>query len=275
MDYATYDALPGTRWTQLARMAKSPLHYKTRSRLRTPSLGLGSTTHALLLGQPPVVVYPGKTRQGERFELFRDAQVPGTRIVLRREYDTALHMVAAIARRESVAALFRKDVLREHVIQWDEVIELPGHGPFVIPCKAQLDCYDPAANVLYEGKTAREVGEEAFGAQCSKYGYRYQCAFYSRGVSKRLNVPRPQVVLFGVENADEACDIGEYDVEPPMLERADAEIDRLLLRVAECELSGEWPGQCPVRRPLYVPPWEGAGPPIDFGDLPEGKDDDA
>lgn len=261
--YDYYVALPGIRWTQLARMAKSPLHYRTPTKRKTPSLGLGSTTHALLLGTPPVVVYPGKVRQGERFELFRDEHA-GARIVLQKEYDTALRMVAAIAKRPSLQALFRRECLREYAVQWNE--------PGSLLCKAQLDCYDPVDNVLYEGKTAREVGEEAFGKHCSGYGYRYQCAYYSRGIAKAWNVARPKVVLFAVENADDACDIGEYEVEPEMLERADAEIERLLAQVAECQALDYWPGQCPDRKPLYIPPWETDGAPIDFGDLPEAED---
>lgn len=267
MTQAAYNALPGIRWSRLKRMSKSPLHYATPDSYSSPAMALGSIVHALLLGTPDVAVYEGAVRRGKAWEAFLDEH-DGDLVATTDEKLRAERIASAVRARPDLSRLTSPELYREHAVQWTDAAT-------GLACKAQLDAYDAGQGVYYEIKTARDVSPDGFGRAAYLLQYVEQCAFYLRGVVATgltgvLPALSPCVVLVAAENSDDACDVAVYDVPESMLREADARIDRLLARVAECTASGAWPGQAPERVALTRPAWASTGPDVDFTSLESG-----
>ncbi len=244
-----YDSLPGLRWTDLARMRRSPRHYRYGRTERTTAIALGTALHALMSGEQQVIAYPGKVRRGKEWEAFQ-AQHRGALIMTRREVEIVELMGGALLKHQEASAILERCTKREHVIQWER------RGR---PCKCKIDGCDLPTDgyrgLMVELKSTRDVSARAFGQQIARLGYIHQGAWYRDGWSSTYGT-EPEHVIVAVENVA-PFDVRVDEMPEVHVRVADGEIERLLDTLERCEAAGEWPGLAPKRGSVadYIPDW--------------------
>lgn len=239
----SYDELDGLRWTHLARMRRSPKHYREYTPPRTTAMTLGTALHAMVSGEHQVCAYPGPVRRGKEWDRFQQEHA-GDIILTKRELDLVERMGGALLKHSEASSILARVTGREHVLQWQRDGRL---------CKCKLDAYGP--RLLVEIKSTRDVSGRAFGRQIAQLGYLHQAAFYHSGWMAEWD-EHPEHVILAVENCS-PFDVRVDDVPRELVMVADREIDRLLTRLRECEERDEWPGLAPGRGKLgeIVPEW--------------------
>ena len=105
--------------------------------------------------------------------------------------------------------------------------------------------------LIVDGKSTQDAGDEAFGRQCWNLGYGLQAAFYTRVFSQVYGC-RPPFILLAQEKEPPLA-AAAYQVPPDLMQHYDATINSALLKFAECERTGQWPGYSTQVRMLTVP----------------------
>jgi hypothetical protein len=238
-----YDTLPGLRWTHLARMRRSPKHYREYVAPRTPAMTLGTALHAMVSGEHKVCAYPGPVRRGKEWDAFQRAHASDI-ILTKRELDLVERMGGALLKHSEASSILARVTEREHVLQWERGGRL---------CKCKLDAR--GEGLLVEIKSTRDVSDRAFGRQIAQLGYVHQAAYYHSGWVAEWG-SHPEHVVLAVENCS-PFDVRVDDVPHELVMVADREIDRLLTRLRECEERDEWPGLRPGRGSIgeIIPDW--------------------
>jgi hypothetical protein len=264
MTHDDYNALTGIRWSVLRAMRTSPRHYlhaTLEERADTVAFRVGRAGHSAIL-EPArfaddfVVYDKTKQRRGKVWDAFAEEH-HGRTILNRAEYENAIGMSAAVrnpAVNPMAAELFgATDVLHEVASTWcDDATGLD--------CKALLDYFDPATNTKVELKSTRNIEPRWFGHDAARFGYHCQDAFHSRGLrAAGHRIARHLIVA--VENAP-PFDVVVHEVPGEVIEAAEREVTKLLVRVKDCLARTEaghpqpWPGvACDEVVPLVLPPW--------------------
>lgn len=252
MDYAEYDALPGVRWSHLARIRDgSELHLRDyldrRADRDTDSLRRGRLAHTLLL-QPEryeedYTVFPGR-RQGKAWEAF-EKEHADTCILRPEDIDRAEGMVDALRSNEH-AAPYLGAGLAEGTIEWTD-------GRSGVACKARPDWLTlaPEGLVIVDVKTARTIDDRFFGIAANRYGYHAQLAHYRAGLIAR-GVQVARVVILAVESAP-PHDVGVFVLDEPALDLGASIVDDMLTRYAVALRTDRWPGRFGAPVPLKLP----------------------
>lgn len=234
------------RFSHLSKMARSPLHCLHAMQFDSePSLSqrLGSGTHSLLLGGPPVVCFPGKVRRGAAYDKFA-ADNTGSIILSRSEYDKA-HRIADSVRGNSLASevLFAPGSIYETTIGWrwgDRA------------CRSTPDCR--SMDVLVELKTTRDASPDRFKWDALRYGYVSQLRFYQMAIDMTLGdrLVDSKVYIVAVESAPPyVCSV--YSVSKRDLEFGEKQIRGWMERFLACEAAQSWPGYCQSIQELELP----------------------
>lgn len=230
MNFEEYCAIDALNWTRFRAFFRSPLHYRhpppytdTTGRL------IGRAVHALALeGREDFAAFEGD-RRGKAWTDFRDAR-PGTDILRATEADTVRAMAAAVRSR----GLFVGAEV-EVSLTWSE----SGR-----PCKGRADWL--GGDFVADLKTCGPL--DVFARTAWRSMYVHQLAWYGRGAGV------DRAYLVGVEAAF-PHDVGVFEVPSILIDKANAEIDDALARLARCEAADVWPGAFPDVASLEVAPW--------------------
>ena len=95
--------------------------------------------------------------------------------------------------------------------------------------------------LIIDGKTTTSAAPAVFGKSIWTYGYHIQAAFYRRVYALATGGSAPDFVLFAQEKSWPYLS-KPYRVPADALAYADELIDDALIRMAECERTGIWPG---------------------------------
>lgn len=280
--FSTYLTMQGAHFSTLRHMATSPLHYRRacdRERADTPALRLGRLTHALILTPElptDVAVFDGKVRRGKTWESFAaEAALAGKLIVRADELQAAERMRDAVYANKAARALLAHGI-GEVTVTWEERFPVPRderadccfHGDHAacdgvngcgcvchgqpdecrgVPCRARLDWLGSAG--IVEVKTTRWFSPRSWVREVASRSYHAQLAHYSGGIEHHRDLGGYEyhgaqyvpVWWIVVEN------VYPHDVAVYRVSREDVEVgERLrrgwLQRVAECTVSGRWPG---------------------------------
>lgn len=240
MNYEEYDEIDAERWTVLASMADSPAHYQEakQKRFETKSLRLGRAVHCALL-EPDLfktrwVTYTGKKRD-KRIKEYQEflERNRGAEILNAAEMSHVI-AVAASVRRHPVARVWMEGAHEVSVTWIDEHTGLR--------CKARCDTV--TLPKLVELKNTRSGDPRRFGYQAAALRYHCGLAFHLDGLLANGYELDQEPLIICVEGPP-VFDVAVFDLPAEAIAAGRAEYQRLLVRVAECQASGRWPGRAP------------------------------
>lgn len=246
------------RNSHLKQMGKSAAHCRY-SMLNdwepTLSMRLGSGVHSLLLGGPPLVVYPGKVRNGKAWDQFQQDN-KGSLILSRSEMTRAVAMNAAV-RSDEVAnrVLFADGMVYERTILWKQ-------------SERDRRCTPDAMNksILVDLKTTRDASPDRFKWDAIRMGYAVQLGDYAAAFEDLNGYPPRDVYLVAVENKA-PCAVTTWRLTPGTIDKGKRDAADYLQRLIECEQTGVWPGYSAGVLDFDIP--------LDMADLDWGDDDEA
>lgn len=196
----------------------------------TLSMRLGSGVHSLLLGGPPLVVYPGKVRNGKAWDQFQ-ADNKDALILSRSEMAKAVAMNAAV-RADDVAnrVLFADEMVYEKTILWKQL-------------GRDRRCTPDAMNrsILVDLKTTRDASPDRFKWDAIRMGYEIQMGDYAQAFEDLNGHPPRDVYLIAVENKAPFA-VTTWRLTPAALDKGKRTAAECLQRLLECEQTGVWPG---------------------------------
>lgn len=118
-------------------------------------------------------------------------------------------------------------------------------------CKARFDMLCRKIGILPDLKTCRSI--RTFQDDSWRAGYAMQLAHYRRGAIES-GVGADVLAIIAVES-DEPFDLWIPEIHPALLARGVEQRDATMQIVAECTVSGVWPGAGAGRAYLEVPAW--------------------
>lgn len=248
------------RWSRLKAMQVSPLHYRhglTHEREDTDAFKLGRLIHTLALqphlAESQYVAWMDGTRRGKAWDAFCVEHSDKTIVTAQQMADA--HSMAEAVRARWVPA---SGALLEHEAHWADAAT-------GLLCGGRVDALSDG--VVVELKSARSITAEAFSRDIYRYGYHCQLAHYRTGLAALgLCAPDAPCAIVAVESSA-PYDTAWFTVAPEALAYGEEEVARLIRRVAECEASGEWPGQYPRPVEITLPRWAMATDENEIGDL--------
>jgi hypothetical protein len=228
---------------QMGRSAAHCRHSMLSNWEQTLSQRLGTGTHSLLLGGPPVLLCPTKQRKGKDYTDWLKLQVPGAIVLTKKEYGKA-HRMAASVRENKLAAqvLFAPGTIYEETIFWEQ--------------KGRKRRSTPDARTtshLTDLKTTRDASPEKFLWEVVRYGYHVQCGDYSDAMKSVNGYAPKDVYVVAVENKEpHLCTV--HRMTTGTLERGSKQAGVWLDKVIECERTGIWAGYADTILDLDIPP---------------------
>jgi hypothetical protein len=181
------------RFSSLKHISRSPLHYYDAVQLDredTMAMRLGRGAHAMVLGMP-VVLYPGKTRQGKNWARFKADQDPAAEILIRSEWTKAEGIARAIQRHPDASQLLYDGTVLEQIIEW----EFLGRK-----CTSRPDSRCARGRVITDLKTTQCAEPEKFKRDAMYRGYNAQLAFYDQAVEYLTGRQADELYVAAVES---------------------------------------------------------------------------
>ena len=122
-------------------------------------------------------------------------------------------------------------------------------------CKGRVDWLTTVGDQphLVGLKTARDCRHFVFGSAAAKLGYHLQWGYYFDGY-RWLKEREPRMVEIVVESEPPHA-VAVYWIPPDIIDQGRDEYQNLMLRLAECESTGEFPGPQEIEEPLTLPSW--------------------
>lgn len=244
---------------------KSPLHLWQRKFApdrvveQTEVQMIGSAIHCALLepDQFPyryAVIPEGITRRSNiGRDLFRELAQEGKQALTQEQYDMVKSVADAASRLPVVRYLLSRGGASEQSIYWID-------RETGVLCRMRPDymiepCAEFPNGLIFDAKSAEDASPEGFRKASYNYRYHQQAAWYQDGFKRTYGTAEPPPFLFGA-----------FEKEPPFAGKVypasanqialGAQLNRrALLRYAECERTGVWPGYSNELTPLGLPPW--------------------
>lgn len=219
------------RFSNLKLLGTSPQHYKhrldTSSETYKRPLSVGTAAHSMVLGGEPVVMFPGKVRNGKAWEEFRAAN-EGATILIRSEYEAAKGMAKAVESCRAAVELL--EGVRE--------TELPTWTLSGRECGGRPDVRN--ARFITELKTGATSEPRRFQRLAMRMAYPAQLAWYLDG-NKATGGTASEAFIVSVEATP------PHPVTPMALTSRLLDMGRRTYRLwfeqlLLCESSDEWPG---------------------------------
>jgi hypothetical protein len=223
-------------------MARSPAHYRESLESTwkpSAAMELGSAVHALVLGGPDVVAYPGAVRRGKEWDGFK-AEHEGDLILLGADYEKAQRMADAVGKNANARRVL--EGRREQPIDWS------------IGSRACRSTPDVVGNgFVTELKTTNTAEPARFQWQALRMAYHAQLAFYLEAVRSSAAAEQPQEAYIVAVESSAPFPVTVLRLTNRALDQG-ARMFRLWFeRLLTCEASGVWPGYCEAIVDLDVP----------------------
>lgn len=252
-----YTALPGVSISRLKELRRSPQHYLHRLThpKESKALTLGTAAHTAVL-EPErfasqFAVWGERTdggalrpRRGKDWDAFV-ASCPGKTIITADEHNTATAIAVAV-RSNALAMRYLESGDPEVTMQWEQ----GGHI-----CRGRVDWLTTVDGVPHVVglKTARDCRHFKFGAAAASLGYHLQWGFYYDAY-RLLRNREPRMIEIVVESEPPHA-VAVYFIPSDIIDQGRDEYQALMLRLAECESTGHFPGPQEHEEPLSLPSW--------------------
>jgi hypothetical protein len=242
------------RFSNLKMIAVSPAHYLAAVKKDTAAMQRGRVLHALVLGGPRVVCYPGKTRQGKVWEAFKAAN-DGAEILTAKPYAAARGMADSVLRHKEAMQVL--EGRHEVEIDWTYMGR---------KCQSHVDNIGPGGTFIAELKSAVSSKPERFEWQAHKMAYGGQVAFYLEGV-KAAGLGEPTDAYAVVVEPVEPYVVTVMRAQEDVLDLGRRCVRLWMEQLLACEAANQWPGYV-----QGIVPWHAPSQDIDFifGDEADG-----
>jgi hypothetical protein len=254
-----YITIEGTSISRLKELRRSPQHYAYRLEhpKESPAMALGTAAHTAVLEperfSTQFAVWTRRSektgnlcpRNGQFYEAF-ELENPGKTIITADEFALATQIAAAV-RTNPIAMRYLERGDPEVTMQW-----LIGDGH---PCRARADWLTRVDDVPHVVglKTARDCRLFKFGHQAAVLGYHLQWGFYYDGFMA-IKKCEPRMIEIVVESEPPHA-VAVYSIPQDIIDQGRDEYQALMLRLAECESTGHFPGPQEAEEPLSLPSW--------------------
>lgn len=235
-----YHAHPALSSTGARTLLDSPARFQWQRQhpITSETFDFGTTVHTMVLGvgAEPVPLDFDSWRTKASQEAAAEVRAAGDVPMLRDAYDAARSCAdAVLADRRAKAILARCDQREVSMFAED-----PATG---VAMRARLDLYgagdEPLAADL---KTAASAADDDFARAAANYGYAVQMAWYQhvRALATGDDTPIPFRFVVVEKSPPYLVNVIELDAEFAQIGRS--QVDRALVKYAECTATGVWPG---------------------------------
>lgn len=223
----------------LTEVRRSPAHALAR-RLnpeRTPALEFGEWFHMAVLErdrfEAKFICGPsGVTRAAKEWKAFL-AEHPGKTVLKPDEWDQIRRMVDAVVRNPSAEKLLHSGEAEASFFWVD-----PETG---LKRKARADYLRTKSGIIVDLKTTTDASFRGFQRSVHKYGYAMQSAGYLDGFNLLTGQKTNSFVHLCVEK-EPPYGVAVYVLDDATLDLGRALNRKQLMKVLDCEISGEWGG---------------------------------
>lgn len=234
-------------FSTLKAIHRSPAHYAhnlVQPFEDTDPKKLGRAIHMAVLEperyERAVAVWDGGTRRGKDWDRFKEENV-GRELLTEREAEQCEAVQKAV-RADPLALRYLSDGVAEATMLWS----LDG-----VRCKGRLD-YD-APTAIVDLKTTRDASPDGFGKEVWRYRYHTQAAWYLDGYVAAGGPVKPYILISVESEAPHVVQV--YRLPQVALDLGREEYREWMKRLAECRLSGKWPGYFDGEGEVQLPRW--------------------
>lgn len=247
---------------------RSPLHYwneyinpAREHKEASASMNLGSLVHTLFLephqfdaeyAQVPEGI-DKRTKAGkEAFAAF-EAESQGKCIITADQLSTARAMAAQLEAHPVTHVLDGHDGLVEASIFYAD----PQTG---VDCRIRPDWCLPPCDAFPNGlildlKTTDDARPAAFARTCANFGYDISAAMYVTGFQLYYQTENLPDFLFLVVERDAPHAAACYSASTDMISIGLTKLNSALVKLAQCQADGVWPGYSALINPIDLPKW--------------------
>jgi hypothetical protein len=212
-------------------MSASPAHYHADNSDQTRCMEVGSAFDAIVFGTKPVIVYPGKVRNGKAWDEFRDApENVSSMIVTRSEIAEAEGMAAAVHAHPRAMEVLRGQYQQE--LNW----KFLGRA-----CQSHLDVMGPGFDYVTELKSCNTSKPEMFRWKALRMQYNAQLAFYGDAVQHVSGVLPKDYFIVCVESKSPYV-VTVYRLTERAMDLGRRSCRLWMERLLQCEHADYWPG---------------------------------
>lgn len=251
MPEGDYHASPGVSISKLKVFADAPAKARYGERKETGSQKFGSLIHCAVLEPDRLdacYFASDLERLDPRTAAFKEEQLrAGSRtLVKRKEWDEALRIRDAVHAHPVAGDLLARNLLVEQSLYWID----PETG---LLCRGRADGLRPDMRVIVDLKSTTDASSYGFARSVAEYRYHWQDYFYRTGIT--ATAWEPESFVFIAVEKEPPYLVGTYEVLPEDLERGQERVREELIRYAECERTGIWPGYSDTLEPIHLPEW--------------------
>ena len=231
---------------KLALSGKQYIHAVNTEFTPTAAMLLGTAVHAIVLGErpgKPVVVYPGKTRQGKAWEEFA-LEHRGRDVVTAAEWTRAEEVANAVMA-DPLARAYLDGARKEVPLSWED---------------GGVKCSTSGIDIMPEGmigdlKTTTTVEPDAMRRQIRRMHYAEQLVFYKRGcVANGIDVSKGLFLLCA--EVKPPFEVVPFELTERRIELAEKTVSLWMEKLRTYRDANQWPGYTQSPIPLDVEAWE-------------------
>lgn len=246
MNDKDYSALPGIRRSDLAYMAKTPLHFRyhmDHPEEPTPALIFGQAAHKFVLENDSFfdefAFLPDginrRTKEGkQQFADFMDA-CDGKTILSWETQDVLVGMRSALFENEQIRKILTSDHRVEVPFYWND----PETGEV---CKVKSDILTEIDGYPFviDYKTTTAADDRSFYKSCRMYGYDLQAGMYIEGINLCTMEDHRFAFIAQEKTAPYACRLVICD--ESFIDQGRAKFHDLLRQYHACKETDTWSG---------------------------------
>jgi exodeoxyribonuclease VIII len=253
-----YDGIPheeylGMRGLSVSRLkiaAKAPAKAQFGEMKETDATRLGTLWHCAVLESDQFEKRYAPTRldrKGTKAWAEEEARAMGRELVKIADYDEARRVRDAVHRHRAAHILLSGDLAVEQSIFWVDPIT-------GLRCRGRADGIHQQLRAVIDAKTTVDASEEMFTKAIAKFKYHWQQAFYEDGIYQAQGW-MPEAFVFIAIEKEMPYLTGCYEIEPPDILRARADVRHQIDKYAECKALNHWPGYSEEIRSVSLPRW--------------------
>lgn len=253
MPHAEYLAVPAMSASGIKRFLRSPAHYRAGgSSIDATAAAIGTAAHLAVLEparfDAEVLAAPRfdkRTKAGKiDAETWAAANV-GRLALGQDDFDSVRRMADAVRAHPAAAALLSAGIAEVSMMWSDDATG--------VACKSRADWLRPDG-LLVDLKTTRDASPGGFARAIGQFGYALQAAWYLAGARAVLREEPAGFVFIAVEK-DPPHAVGVYVLDASSVDAAAGRIASALVRLRECEQTGNWPAYSSVIETINAPSW--------------------
>lgn len=246
MNNYEYDMMPGIRRSDLWYINKTPMHFRwhmDHPEEQTPTLVFGQAAHKLVLEKESFLeefaVLPKeidrRTKAGKEAYAAFLTESEGKTVITSDDMDTLWDMYRQLMDSSEVLSLLECVRGVELPYTWTD-----GETGEVCKCKADLITEINGIPYIVDYKTTTSCEDGAFERACRKYGYDFQCGFYTEGIEKCTLEKHGFIFIAQEKAAPYASRV--YWCDDGFIRAGKDKYHELLRLYHRCQQTGDWYG---------------------------------